>query len=231
MHREIKSSSILPKDAGLFQGLSPREFYTIKKCLREKSFQKGEILHNEGTDCARLFFIRAGKIKLYRTASTGREQILEILGAGDTCACNPGELSWQCGTTAEAIVPSKVWFLSRENYVRMVKENSKLMGALNKLFARRLQCFSDIIEEVSLKDAKKRLIKFLLDMLAHNKGVSPKSDTLFIQSTREEIAQRLGTARETVARHISDLKRKKLIDVKPYQIIIRDKAGLEKLLQ
>ena len=105
------------------------------------------------------------------------------------------------------------------------------MQSLSALFAKRLQCFSNIIEEVTLKDSKKRLVKFLLDMLAHKKSVSQKGNTLFIQSTREEIAQRLGTARETIARHISDLRRKKLIDIKPYQIIILNKEGLEALLR
>jgi len=190
------------KDIPFFHGLSRPEIQALQPCLIEKSFQKGEILHTEGTDCTRLFFVRSGKIKLYRAASTGREQIFEILGAGDTCACNTGELTWQCGTTAQAIAPSKVWFLSREHYVRMVKENSKLMSALNELFAKRLQCFSDLIEEVSLKDTKKRLIKFLLDM-ANKKGTSDRGDVLFIASTREEIAQRLGAARETIARQIS----------------------------
>ena len=84
--------------------------------------------------------------------------------------------------------------------------------------------------EVSLKDSKKRLIKYLPDLLEERKKSTANQNTLYITSTREEISQRLGTARETIARHISDLKRKKLIDVKPYQIVIRDKEGLEKLL-
>ena len=54
---------------------------------------------------------------------------------------------------------------------------------------------------------------------------------LFIPFTRQDLAERLGAARETVARHISDLRKKKLIEVKPYQIIIRNKAQLEKLAE
>ncbi len=222
--------SIAIKDVPFFHDLSPAELSLIQDCLIEKIFDKGEIIHSEGTDCTRLFFVQSGRIKIYRTASSGREQILEMLNPGDTCACNPGNAAWYCTSTAEAVVPSKVWFLSRENYIKMVQKNSTLMQALNQLFAKRLQCFSNIIEEVSLKDSKKRLIKFLLDMLDERKKVPTNQNTLYITSTREEISQRLGTARETVARHISDLKRKKLIDVKPYQIIIRDKSGLEKLL-
>ena len=219
------------KEVPFFRGLSSNELNLAQKCLIEKSYEKGEILHSEGNDCTRVFFVKSGKIKIYRTASSGREQIFEMLGPGDTCACNPGNISWLCNSTAEAVVPSKVWFLSRENYINLVKTNLTSMQALNQLFAKRLQCFSDIIEEVSLKDSKKRLIKYLLDLLEERKKSTANQNTLYITSTREEISQRLGTARETIARHISDLKRKKLIDVKPYQIVVRNKEALEKLLR
>lgn len=222
--------SITPKDIPFFRDLSGKELDAVKSCLVERSFKKGEIVHNEGGDCTSLFFVKSGRVKVYRTSNQGKEQIYEILNPGETCACNPGELTWRCGSSAELLDDSVLWFLSRENYVRMVQGNSKLMHALNELFAKRLQCFSDLIEEVTLKDSKKRLIKFLLDMLAEKQQKITANDTLFIRSTREEIAQRLGTARETIARQISDLKKKKLIDVKPYQIIILDKKALESLL-
>ncbi len=220
------------KDIPFFHDLSRPELDAVSACLIEKTFKKGEVVHSEGGSCTTLFFVKTGRVKVYRTSSQGKEQIYEVLGPGDTCACNPGELVWQCSSTAEALADSTLWFVSRENYVRMVRNNSKLMHALNDLFAKRLQCFSNIIEEVALKDSKKRLIKFLLDMLDHKQVTSPKANNaLFIPSTREEIAQRLGTARETIARHISELKRKRLIDVKPFQIVIRDRQGLEKLLE
>jgi CRP/FNR family transcriptional regulator len=214
------------RDIPFFQGLSESELEAVKQCLREKSFEKGESLFMEGAVCERVFFVKSGRVKLTRTASSGREQILETLGTGDTCACNPGSPSWHCASTAVALTPCSAWFLSRENYVRLVQTNAKLSQALNHLFAERLQCFSALIEEVSLKDSKKRLIKFLLDMLTENKG----KDLLALPFTREELAQRLGVARETVARQLYQLKDKKLIGIKPHQILILNKPGLEKLL-
>ena len=211
----------------LFQGLSESALNSIKTCLKERSFDKGEILFSEGKACERIFIVQSGRVKLYRTASSGREQILETLGPGDTCACNPGSLVWSCMSTAEAAAPCTVWYLSRDDYLRMVQSNSKLSQTLTRIFAERLKSFSCLIEEVSLKDVKKRLVRFLLDMLAERRG---KGDTLFIPFTREEIAQRIGAARETVARNLYQLKRSKLIDIKPYQIVIRNKEGLEKLL-
>ena len=198
--------------------------------MREKTFNKGEILFLEGKSCERVFIVQSGRVKLYRTASSGREQILETLGPGDTCACNPGAAGWSCHTTAEALTFCKVWFLSREDYIRMVQNNAKIVHTLNRLFAERLQCFSALIEEVALKDSKKRLVKFLLDMLAEQKSASVSRNILLVSFTREEIAQRIGMARETVARQLYQLKRAKLIDIKPKQVIIKNEQGLRTLL-
>lgn len=213
-----------------FQGLSKKELAAIRTCLKERSFQKGEQLFFEGKTCERVFFVRSGRVKLYRVSESGREQILETLGPGDTCACNPGSAVWQCASSAEALTPCTAWFLSRENYVRFVQSNAKLSHALNRLFAERLQCLSSLIEEVSLKDTRKRLIKFLLGLLENHSNPASKKETLTIAFTREELAQRIGAARETVARQLSGLKRKKLIDIKPREITILSKEGLEKLL-
>ena len=214
------------KDVPFFQGLSEGEFGSVRQCLKEKSFEKGESLFVEGNTCERVFFVKSGRVKVVRTSSSGREQILETLGPGDTCACNPGSSEWHCAASATAVTPCIAWFLSRENYIRLVQSNRKLADALNKLFAERLQCFSALIEEVSLKDSQKRLVRFLLDMLERNNG----KDVLALPFTREELAQRIGAVRETVERQLRQLKVKKLIDIQPHQIVIRDKAGLEKLL-
>lgn len=217
---------IVISDIPFFQDLAASELESVKQCLRDKKFDKGESLFLEGNACERVFFVKSGRIKLYRTSSSGREQILETLGPGDTCACNPGSGTWSCASSAEAVTSCEVWFLSRENYTKLVQTNSKLSHALNRLFAERLKCFSALIEEVSLKDSKKRLVKFLLDMLAENADRS----ALSVPFTREELAQRIGIARETAARQLYQLKRKKFIDIKPHQILIRDKEGLKKIL-
>lgn len=230
MDKERKSSSISPQDINLFRGLSPSELAGVKACLHEKSFQKGDLLFLEGQQCERIFIVKSGRVKVFRTASSGREQILEILEPGDSCACNPGQSCWYCSSSAEALSASTVWFLSRTDYIRIVNSNSKITQTLNRLFAERLTRFCSLIEEVSLNDAKKRLVKFLIDM-SNNSVLQHKGDTLFLPFTREEIAQRIGSTRETVTRYLQQLKRSKLIEIKPRQIIIRNKVGLEKFIR
>ena len=222
---------IILKDVPLFQGLNEEAIGHLQSALKEKTFSKGDLLFFEGAGCEKIIIVRTGRVKLFRTTSGGREQILEVLMPGDTCACNPGYSAWYCSASAQGLTAGSVWYLSRQDYIRLVQNNSGLTQTLNEVFAKRLQCFSDLIEEVSLKDVKKRLIKFLLDMLKKKKMGVQKNDSLFIPFTREEIAQRLGTARETVARYLTQLKKAKLIDIKPHQITILNKEGLQKLLQ
>ena len=157
-----KATPYLLRNVSLFQGLSPSELEAIRSRLKERSYSKGEILRFSGDLCQQIFIVVSGRVKIYRTASSGREQILEILDAGGTCACNPASSVWHCSATAEALTPCTVFFLPREDYVQMVTSSSKLTHALNRLFAERICRFSSLIEEVSLKDAKKKLIKFLL---------------------------------------------------------------------
>jgi CRP-like cAMP-binding protein len=216
------------KNLALFEGVSAADLAVIQSYLHEKTFKKGEVILSEGAPCEKIFIVHSGRVKIYRTTNSGREQILEMLGPGATCACHPGAADWLCNTTAEAVAPSKVLFLSRERFAHLVQTNAKVSQALNRIFADKLRCLGSLIEEVSLKDVKKRLVKFILDMLAENAGA--KKETLLIPFTREELAQRLGAARETVTRHLQQLKRKKLIDLQPHQIVILDLPGLQKLL-
>ena len=205
------------RDILFFKGLSEAELKAVQECLRERAFGKGDTLFTEGDSCERIFFVRAGRVKLVRNSTAGREQTLETLGPGDTCACNPGSSKWHCASSAIALESGAAWFLSRDNYVRLLQTNGKLARSLNRLFAERLQCFSRLIEEVALKDSKKRLVRFLLEV--------PD-----LSLSREELAQRLGMARETLARQLHELKRKKLIGIKARHVLLLNKAALEKLL-
>ena len=219
------------KDVSLFQGLSEPELREIGTVLHEKEYSKGDTLLSEGNTCDRVFIVRDGRVKLYRMTAEGREQILEMLGPGDTCACNPGTREWFCSASAEALSDCKVWFFSRYQYVRLVEKNTPLSHSLNRIFAERLRCMSSLVEEVSLKDTRKRVVKFLLDMLAHEESKkAARAGELPVPFTREVLAQRLGMARETVARQLHELKHEKLIDIHPHQIVILNRLGLEKLL-
>jgi len=217
-------------DIPLFKELSPKELSSLKGFLREENFKKGMILFEQAQDCERIVIVKSGRIKLFRLSSSGQEQILEVLLPGDTCACNPGNMTWSCSASAQALSDCVVWTLTRRRYAEMVKNNSHLMQTLTDIFAKRLCKFCSLIEQVSLESPRRRVVKFLLDMLDSQERGSHRELCIYLSFTHEEIANRLGLARETVTRQLTSLKKSKLIQINARQITICDLEGMKQIL-
>ncbi|MDP2654414.1 MAG: Crp/Fnr family transcriptional regulator [Candidatus Omnitrophota bacterium] len=223
------SASIPIADIPLFRGLSPQDLRAIQSCLIEKRLTKGQFLYTEGDGCQRILIVRSGRIKIFKMSAEGREQILEVLNAGDTCACNPGKQNWCCSSSAQALTDCVVWYLPREQYVRLVQDNSRLSRALIQLLAERLFRFGSLIEQVSLNDTQKRLARFILDMNENSVAKRNHQNLVSIPFTRGEIAQRVGSTRETVTRHLNAFKKAGYVEILPGEILIRDVEGLRKI--
>jgi|GEM_PF-1479880 len=215
----------------LFRDLSAHEWESMWLRIREKSYKKGQFLFECGGECERIIIVQSGSVKVFRLNSSGREQTLEILSPGDTCACNPGLMSWQCSACARAMTSCRVWYLARRDYVHLVNSNSKLSKALNLIMAARINRLNSLIEEVSLENSQKRLIKFILGIFDAPECQCQKKDCLNIPYNYEEIAHRLGIVRETMTRHLNQLKRHGYIDIKSRQIVIRNRQALENILK
>jgi CRP/FNR family transcriptional regulator len=225
-----RNKPFLLEQVPLFQDLSAGEKDDLKKKLRKISFEKGQFLFSEGTPCERILIVQSGRVKMLRVSSTGREQILEVLGPGDTCACNPGELTWKCSLSARALTDGVAWSLERSHYRDMVAGNSRLMKTLTAIFAERLCNFCSLIEQVSLENPRRRVVQFLLDRLDAEEPVLREGLRVNLPFTHEEIAHRLGLARETVTRQLTSLKKSKLIEIHAHQVTICGRKALEKLL-
>lgn len=218
------------REVPFLSGLTVKELGHISTFLREKSFAKGEILHLAGGECEHITIVRSGRIKVFRSTPSGREQIIEVLEPGDTCACNPGFPTWQCCSSAQALTDCRVWFLHRTHYARLVESNLNISRILNQVFAKKICQLCSFIEDISLNNSKKKLVKFLIDMHEQLNSNEKKSNIFILPFSREEIAHRIGTTRETVTRHLSQLKRQKVIDVRSKHISIRDIGSLRNFL-
>jgi CRP-like cAMP-binding protein len=217
-------------DIHLFKDLDSREISKVKKMLREFRFAKGEMLLCEGDHCERIIILCTGRVKVFRLSASGREQILDVLVRGDSCACHPGASTWQCSANAQALCAGKMYYLSRADYVRLVESNNKLAKKLAGLFAQRMCRLCSLVEDVSLSSPQQRLAKFILDMARPLKSVASKDVEMTVSFTHDEISQRLGLVRETVTRHLNRFKKARLIEIRPQRIIIKDQKELRNIL-
>ncbi len=231
MIRALMINSSLLKSFSLFEGLPQADLEHIAECLHEKSFRKGELVFMAGASCERVFIVQSGTVKVFRaSAETGREQVLETLGPGQTCACHTGEDDLDCSSSGEALTDCKIWYLSAPDFARLVHTKPSVSLAMNRIFSGRLHCLSSLVEAISLKDVRSRLIRFLLEWPAKPSADKKGGSLLELTVTREEIAGRIGTARETVARTLHQLKEEGLIDILAHQIVIKNRSKMESQL-
>lgn len=224
-----KSPLIQFYEVPLLRTMGSEDMRELKTHIKEKIYSKGDILHLAGEMCGEIFILREGRVKVFCNSSAGREQILDVLGSGDTCACNPGHQQWCCTTTAQALTDCVVWSLPREIYIRLLNSDVKVAKSLNTLFAGRLQKYSSLVENVMMVDPQHRLVKFILD-ITHETQHNPKLNIAEFPFTHEEISQRLGLVRETVTRHLLKLKKDGLISIKSRKISVHDRKKLQSFL-
>ncbi len=191
------------------------------------AYPKGAVLFVEGQSPRGLFVLCKGRVKLSICATDGKTLIVkiaepgEVLGLSATVSGKPYEL------TAETIDPCQVNFVKRDDFVRFLKEH---VDACFKVAEQLSEKYNNACHEVrSLglsHSAGEKLAKLLLEWSSKNGESAKPEPRLKLALTHEEIAQMIGTSRETVTRLFADLKRKQVIQAKGSTLVIRNKTAL-----
>src|SRR5438552_14994934 len=219
----------LPKDR-LFRNLPQAVRAELAAISLSAAYRKGEILFAEGQAPRGIFVIYEGSVKLSANSFDGKSLILHLATPGDVVGL-PGTISGKrYETTAEALEPVQASFISRKPFRDFVR-------AHGEVGLRVAETLSDIYHATYREfrylglsgSAEGKLARFLLDLTAdqdHDHGHARAKLIL----THEEIADVVGTSRETVTRLFAEFKRKRLVEVHGSRLLIVNKASLQKLL-
>lgn len=211
----------------LFAPLSDAELKAIAGRAVLKKFETGELLFSEGESCSGLHVVVSGKVRIFKSSRTGREQVLAIEGPGSTVAELPVFDGGDFPASASAVEASEVVFLSRNDFRAACLENPELALKVLQVVGGRLRRLVGIIEELSFTTLRQRLISWILRE-AKTRGRATENGTLLeLGATHQEIAFRIGTVRELVSRNIARLQAQGFIESNGPEIKILDAAGLE----
>ena len=184
------------------------------------AYPKGALLFVEGEQPRGVFILCSGRVKLTTTSSEGRTLIVrlsnpgEILGVSATILGTPYEVS------AETLEASQVSFVRRDDFMRLLNAYSEAcMHAAQQLSEKYAGAQREIRTLGLAQTTSEKLAKLLLDWSVTGEE-TPQGIRLQVLLTHEEIAQMIGTTRETVTRLLSDFKRKKLITVKGSSLFV-----------
>lgn len=191
----------------LFDELPKEELMVIDEMSEMKPVKKGTQILSPDSPIKALFLLKQGQVRLYRMNAEGKQFTVDILVDGNIF----GETSTLSLTDdeiyAEAMTDTYLCILSHEDFEQFIESNPKIAIKLINTLSTRLKEVYTISEKIALSDVKNRLL-YLLLMLSEKTGRRKNEwQTIEMKLTHHDIANMIGSTRETTSAIISQLKK------------------------
>lgn len=194
------------------------------------AYPKGSTLFVEGERARGVFIICSGRVKLTTSSSEGRTLILRTLGSGEILGASSVISNKSYEMSGETIEPSQMHVVRIDQFMALVTSSAQAMLFVAKQLAEQYYEAQREIRTLGLSQTTgEKLARLVLDW-CHTGQQTEHGIRLKVMVTHEEIAQMIGTTRETVTRLLSDLRRKEVIDVKGSTFYVSKIAALEHMV-
>ncbi len=215
----------------LFSGLSAEEVRLLAARFVRRRYSQGELLFSEGDACKGLYIIDSGRLRIFKSSASGREQVLAVEGPGGSVAELPVFDGGAYPASVSAVEDSQILFISRQDLRQFCLEHPEVALKMLAVVGARLRRLVGIIEELSFTTVRQRLVASLV-RLAQTEGRAAEGGIAFtLPGTHQEMAHQLGTVRELVSRNLMRLQAEGLLEVDARSIVVRDLAGLTAILE
>ncbi len=215
----------LIRQVPLFSTLTDDEFSQLAHIFVARAYHKNQIIFLEEETGSYMYLVLSGKVKVSKAGTGGKETILAIHRAGDFF----GEMSLLDGKTAPATVSamedSKIISVSGADFHKYLLHNEKVMlQIINVLCARLRQVWQTQSLSSSTADAR---IRMGICQLAKRHGIRDAHGTIIdLKITHQELAEMVGTSRETVTRTLARLKEQGIIEIEQRRMTLLDPQAL-----
>lgn len=215
----------------LFCHLTPAALKQLSSIKSSAMYPKGALLFLEGQQPRGVFILCQGKVKLSMSSRDGKTIILKLAEAGEVLGLSATVSGRPYEVTAELVEPTQASFIARDQFLGFLKANGDAaLRVAEQLSANYHSAYEEIRTLGLTASASEKLAKLILQW-SSDAGDAKSSLKLRVSLTHEEIAEMIGTSRETVSRLFSDFKKKQLLEVKGSTLIIRNKSALQQIVQ
>jgi CRP/FNR family transcriptional regulator/CRP/FNR family cyclic AMP-dependent transcriptional regulator len=209
----------------LFEGLSAAERATLQRAAPLRAYRRGEEIVRQGQPGESFFVIVRGRVAVTILSPEGREVVVGSLGEGD----HFGEMALVDDEPRSATVVaqerSDLAVLSRDVFFELLRSNFTLTRALLRSFSRRLRRANSTIEGLASLDVKSRLARYFRELAAARGRKAGGGWAVVVRPAQREIADTIGSSRETVSRTMSQMAKEQLIVPKGRVVYVRIEAG------
>jgi CRP/FNR family transcriptional regulator len=214
------------REEHLFCNLSLPALQKLNEIKSTAVYPKSAVLFIEGQRPRGVFVLCTGKAKLSTSSSEGKTIITEISEPGNVLGLNATVSNHPYEVTAEMIEPGQANFIARDALLQFLRENGEVSLRVAEQLSRNYYVAYEGIRTLGLTSSPaEKFAKLLLSW-----EVGKTNGQIRLTLTHEEIAEMIGTTRETVSRLFSDFKKKQLVQIKGSSLLIRNKPALEKMV-
>jgi len=210
-----------------FEEISDEDLQLIADIMIERTYKKNRILFMEGEPSEAIFFVKSGKVKIYKTSEDGREHILDIASPGDIFAEVVLFNKVPYPATAELIEDGEIAFIRNKDLEDLLRRKPDFAIAIITILNKRLIEAQAQIKSLALRDTYSRTAWTLLKLAEEHGRKKPEGIELDLNISRQELASMVGTTRETVTRILTSFKKYKILELDRQSIIIKDPEGLK----
>jgi CRP-like cAMP-binding protein len=211
----------------IFAGLGESELEFVAQRAVSRSYSAGQIVFNEGDACSGLYVVASGHLRIFKTSTSGREQVLSIDGPGSSVAELPVFDGGTYPASVSAVDECTLLFISKQHFQELCLTHPQVALKVLRVVGARLRRLVGIIEELSFTTVRHRLAALLL-RLAHLEGTKTGDGVVIaLPDNNQEIASQIGTVRELVSRNLSRLQSEGLIEIDGRDVTIRNFKAIE----
>ncbi|MBI5218349.1 MAG: Crp/Fnr family transcriptional regulator [Bacteroidia bacterium] len=215
---DIICSNCMTLHESIFKHLSTEELEALSLDKTCNLHKKGEILYKEGAHLNGVYCINSGVLKIFKTGSEGRDQIIRFAKAGEIIGYRSVLSDEPACSSAKVLEDSMMCFIPTDSLNHLLNTNAAFAKELLLVACKELGEANSFITDIAQKSVRERLAEVLI-LLKNDFGLE-NDKTLKIVLTREELATMIGTATESVIRLLSEFKHDKLIDLNARKIKI-----------
>jgi len=188
-------------------------------------YTKGQMIFYEGNKPTGLFCINHGKVKVYKMNEQGKEQIVRLAKDGDVIGYRSLVSGTMYHASASVLEDAVICYIPKSHFTHLLQSNVDLSMKTIRLLSHDLQLAEKKVSRLAQNTVRERLAESLLGLKEFS-GVEDDGATISISLSREEMANIVGTATETVIRLLSEFNHEKLIELSGRKIKILNLTGL-----
>jgi CRP/FNR family transcriptional regulator, cyclic AMP receptor protein len=230
---QITENCVLCKlrENGYFCELPKPALGELERVKYASAYPTGAVLFVEGQAPRGVYLICSGRIKLSTTSRDGKTLILRIAQAGEVLGLHATVSGRPYELTAETLQPCQLDFIRREDFLRLLQNNADACLNAAQHLSKNCQSAYEMIRSLGLSHSVSEKLARLLLEWSSDGDVTKEGVRIKVSLTHEEIAQLIGTSRETVTRVLGEFRQKKLAQVRGSTLVILDKPGLERMIE